>query len=65
MRIHGELALRGQGATVHSSWVARVARNLVMNLEDAGAPIRYLIREIVMESSVPGRTNAVRAGIKH
>jgi hypothetical protein len=35
------------GATAHPStaWVAQAARNLVMDLEDAGCRVKYLIRD--------------------
>ena len=44
---HATRRIRVPGATTHpaASWVAQVARNLVMDLEDAGRAIRYLIRD--------------------
>jgi transposase InsO family protein len=44
---HATRRIRILGATEHpdTSWVVQVARNLVMDLEDAGAKARYLIRD--------------------
>jgi hypothetical protein len=44
---HASRRIRVLGATVHptKSWVAQAARNLVMDLEDAGYPARFLIRD--------------------
>src|SRR5260221_7332200 len=44
---HTTPRIRILGATAHpnTSWVAQVARNLVMDLEDAGSKARYLIRD--------------------
>jgi transposase InsO family protein len=39
--------LGASGATAHpsSAWVTQAARNLVMDLEDAGCQVRYVIRD--------------------
>jgi hypothetical protein len=44
---HATRRIRILGAAGHpnTSWVAQVARNLVMDLEDAGSRARYLIRD--------------------
>jgi putative transposase len=44
---HATRRIRVLGATAHpnTSWVVHVARNLVMDLEDAGSKARYLIRD--------------------
>jgi putative transposase len=44
---HGTRRIRVPGATPHptASWVVQAARNLVMDLEDAGCRARLLIRD--------------------
>ncbi|ADI04419.1 hypothetical protein SBI_01298 [Streptomyces bingchenggensis BCW-1] len=44
---HANRRIRVLGATAHptSSWVAQAAKNLTMDLEDAGCRARYMIRD--------------------
>ena len=44
---HANRQIRVLGATAHptASWVAQVAKNLVMDLEDVGCRARYMIRD--------------------
>jgi transposase InsO family protein len=44
---HASRRIRILGATARptASWVAQAARNLVMDLEDVGCPVKYLIRD--------------------
>jgi transposase InsO family protein len=44
---HASRRIRILGATAHptASWVAQAARNLAMDLEDTGCPVKYLIRD--------------------
>jgi hypothetical protein len=55
-----------EGATAHpsTSWVAQVARNLVMDLEDAGSIARYLIRDRDAKFSAMFDAVLADAGIK-
>jgi transposase InsO family protein len=44
---HASRRIRVLGATAHpnTAWVTQTARNLVMDLEDAGCSVKYLIRD--------------------
>jgi transposase len=63
---HATRRIRILGATPHpsASWVAQAARNLVMDLEDAGIRARFLIRD--RDGKFPGLFDAIAAdaGIK-
>jgi transposase InsO family protein len=58
---HASRRIRILGATPHpaASWVAQPAKNLVMDLEDAGSQARFLIRD--RDGKFPGQFDAILA----
>jgi putative transposase len=58
---HASRRIRVLGATAHPSaaWVTRAARNLVMDLEDMGCRVKYLIRD--RDGKYPARFDAILA----
>ena len=61
---HASRRIRVLGVTAHptAAWVGQAARNLVMDLEDTGCKVKYLIRD----GKYPGMFDAIlaHAGIK-
>ena len=60
---HASRRIRILGATAHptASWVAQAARNLVMDLEDAGCRTRFLIRD--RDGEFPGLFDVILADV--
>jgi transposase InsO family protein len=58
---HASRRIRILGATAHptAAWVTQTARNLVMDLEDAGCRVKYLIRD--RDGKYPGLFDAILA----
>jgi putative transposase len=58
---HATRAVRVLGATAHptEAWVAQAARNLVMDLDDAGRRVKYLIRD--RDGKYPAAFDAILA----
>ena len=62
---HATRRIRIPGATAHptTAWATQAARNLVMDLQDAGATVRYLIRDRDTKSPAPFDEVLADAGI--
>ena len=60
---HASRRIRILGTTAHptASWVAQAARNLVMDLEDAGCRTRFLIRD--RDGEFPGLFDVILADV--
>ena len=58
---HTTRRVRILGATTHpsTSWVTQAARNLVMDLDDAGCPVKYLIHD--RDGTFPALFDAILA----
>jgi hypothetical protein len=63
---HASRRIRILGATAHptAAWVAQAARNLVMDLEETGCRVKYLIRDRDGKYSGPFDAVLADAGIK-
>jgi putative transposase len=59
---HASRRIRVLGATAHpnAAWVTQTARNLVMDLEDTGCQVKYLIRD--RDGKYPALFDTVLAG---
>jgi hypothetical protein len=61
---HASRRLRILGATAHptAAWMTQIARNLVMDLEDPGTQMKYLIRD--WDGKYPTMFDAILAGAR-
>ena len=62
---HASRQIRILGATAHptTSWVTQAARNLVMDLQDAGCRARFLIRDRDRDRKYPALFDAIVADV--